>query len=168
MTTRIVIDTNVIVSALRSNKGASFQLLSLIDSGKFRFGLSVPIVIEYEAAAKRLVTHGGLSAADIEAIIDKSDLGAGIKERAKKIFYEVAVAEAKVHNSTLDKIHFHEVGAIDSLVDIVGTAICLDVMKIDRVYSSPVKVGSGGTVNTQHGPMPIPTPVTAVLTTALA
>lgn len=98
--------------------------------------------------------------ADIEAIIDKSDLDAVIKERAKKIFYEVAVAEAKVHNSTLDKIHFHEVGAIDSLVDIVGTAICLDVMNIDRVYSSPVKVGSGGSVNTQHGPMPIPTPAT--------
>jgi putative PIN family toxin of toxin-antitoxin system len=70
MITRIVIDTNVIVSALRSNKGASFQLLSLIDSGKFKFGLSVPIVIEYEAAAKRLITHGGLSATDIEAIID--------------------------------------------------------------------------------------------------
>ena len=98
--------------------------------------------------------------ADIEAIIDKSDLGPGIKESAKKIFYEVAVAEAKVHNSTIEKIHFHEVGAIDSLVDIVGTAICLEQMKIDRVYSSPVKVGSGGTVNTQHGPMPIPTPAT--------
>ena len=70
MATRIVIDTNVVVSALRSNKGASFRLLSLIDSGKFKFGLSVPIVIEYEAAAKRLITHGGLSAADIEAIVD--------------------------------------------------------------------------------------------------
>jgi putative PIN family toxin of toxin-antitoxin system len=70
MATQIVIDTNVIVSALRSNKGASFRLLSLIDSGKFKFGLSVPIVIEYEAAAKRLITHGGLSSANIEAIID--------------------------------------------------------------------------------------------------
>ena len=98
--------------------------------------------------------------ADIHAIIDKSDLGASIKERAKKIFSEVAIAEARVHNSTIEKIHFHEVGAIDSLVDIVGTAICLEELKIDRVYSSPVKVGSGGTVNTQHGPMPVPTPAT--------
>jgi putative PIN family toxin of toxin-antitoxin system len=70
MATRIVIDTNVLVSALRSNKGASFQVLTLIDSGKFKFGLSVPLVIEYEAATKRLVSPGALSAADIEDIID--------------------------------------------------------------------------------------------------
>ncbi len=98
--------------------------------------------------------------ADIAAIIDKSELSASIRERAKKIFLEVAVAEAKIHESTVEKIHFHEVGAIDSLIDIVGTAICLEELKIDRVYTSPVKVGSGGTVNTQHGAMPVPTPAT--------
>lgn len=97
---------------------------------------------------------------DINEIIDRSDLADTVKERSKKIFFEVAVAEAKVHNSTVEKIHFHEVGAIDSLVDIVGTAICMDELHIDRVFSSPVKVGSGGTVNTQHGSMPIPTPAT--------
>lgn len=70
MLPRAVIDTNVILAALRSIKGASFRLLSLIDSGKFRFSLSVPLVIEYEAAAKRLIERGSLSAADIEAIID--------------------------------------------------------------------------------------------------
>lgn len=97
---------------------------------------------------------------DINALIDAGDLSASIKDRAKKIFYEVAVAEAKVHNSTLEKIHFHEVGAIDSLVDIVGTAICLDKMNIEKVYSSPVRLGSGGFIQTQHGNMPIPTPAT--------
>ncbi len=96
----------------------------------------------------------------INAIIEKSSLSKRVQDSAKKIFYEVAVAEAAVHSSTVEKVHFHEVGAIDSIVDIVGTAICLEAMEIERVYSSPVKVGSGGTVNTQHGVMPVPTPAT--------
>jgi uncharacterized protein (TIGR00299 family) protein len=99
--------------------------------------------------------------ADINAIIDRSDLSDAVKDRAKKIFHEVAVAEAKVHNSTIDKVHFHEVGAIDSLVDIVGTSVCMEQMDIESVFSSAVKVGNGGTVTTQHGVMPIPTPATS-------
>lgn len=97
---------------------------------------------------------------DINHLIDKSRLGESIKTTAKKIFHEVAVAEAAVHHSTLEKIHFHEVGAIDSLVDIVGTAICLERLEIEAVYSSPVRLGNGGFINTQHGTMPIPTPAT--------
>jgi uncharacterized protein (TIGR00299 family) protein len=98
--------------------------------------------------------------ADIVTLIDSSSLSSSIKECAKKIFYEIAVAEAKVHNSILEKVHFHEVGAIDSLVDIVGTAICLDHFGIDAVFSSPVKVGNGSFVNSQHGALPVPTPAT--------
>ena len=97
---------------------------------------------------------------DINRLIENSRLSEGVKATAKKIFYEVAVAEAAVHHSTLEKIHFHEVGAIDSLVDIVGTAICLEVLGIEKVFSSPVRLGNGGFVNTQHGIMPIPTPAT--------
>ncbi|HWP83489.1 MAG TPA: nickel pincer cofactor biosynthesis protein LarC [Bacteroidota bacterium] len=97
---------------------------------------------------------------DINALIEGSSLSQTVKERAKKIFYEVAVAEAAVHRSTLEKIHFHEVGAIDSLVDIVGTSICIEFLGIQEVYSSPVRLGSGGFVNTQHGTMPVPTPAT--------
>jgi putative PIN family toxin of toxin-antitoxin system len=67
---RVVIDTNVLLSALRSSRGASFRVLSLIDSGRFRTSLSVPLVIEHEAAAKRLISRGGLSSADVDAIID--------------------------------------------------------------------------------------------------
>ena len=98
--------------------------------------------------------------ANINAIIEQSSLSRTVQENAKKIFYEVALAEAAVHQSTIEKVHFHEVGAIDSIVDIVGTAICLEHLGIERVYSSPIKVGSGGTVNTQHGTMPVPTPAT--------
>jgi len=97
---------------------------------------------------------------DIETIIDKSDLSLRVKENSKKIFHEVAVAEAKVHNTSIDRVHFHEIGAIDSIVDIVGAAICLEKLDIQVVYSSPVKVGNGGTVNTQHGMLPVPTPAT--------
>ena len=97
---------------------------------------------------------------DIEELIDKTSLASTVKERAKHIFREVAVAEAKVHNSTIEKVHFHEVGAIDSLVDIVGTAICLEKLGIEAVYTSPIKVGNGGFVHSQHGQLPIPTPAT--------
>lgn len=130
----------------------------------------------YEVTAKHVVRNGITATkvdviiseapsyhrhlSDINAIIEQSGLSTTVQAHTKKIFYEVAVAEAAVHNSTIDKVHFHEVGAIDSLVDIVGTAICLEQMNIDRVFSSPVKVGSGGIVNTQHGALPIPTPAT--------
>ncbi|MFH0990293.1 MAG: nickel pincer cofactor biosynthesis protein LarC [bacterium] len=97
---------------------------------------------------------------DINAIIDNSTLSERVKRDAKAIFAEVAVAEAKVHNSTIEKVHFHEVGAIDSIVDIIGTAICLEYFGVEQVYSSPVKLGHGGVIQTQHGTMPIPTPAT--------
>ena len=97
---------------------------------------------------------------DIEELIEKSSLTDNVKERSKKIFREVAIAESKVHNIAIEKVHFHEVGAIDSLVDIVGVSICLEKLGIQAVYSSPIKVGSGGTVKSQHGVLPVPTPAT--------
>ena len=93
-------------------------------------------------------------------IIDKSELAPRAKENAKKIFMTVGMAEAKVHNTTLEKLHFHEVGMLDSIVDICGAAICLDLLNIDEVYSSPVKVGSGGLITAEHGKLPNPGPAT--------
>jgi uncharacterized protein (TIGR00299 family) protein len=95
---------------------------------------------------------------DIVAIIDKSALSARVKDDAKRIFMELALAEAAVHNSTIEKIHFHEVGALDAIVDIVGAAICLEHFQVGEVYSSPVKLGSGGFVETEHGRLPLPGP----------
>jgi uncharacterized protein (TIGR00299 family) protein len=98
---------------------------------------------------------------DIYQIIDQSSLSERVKNDAKNIFMEVAKAEAKVHNSTIEKIHFHEVGALDSIVDIVGAAICFEKFGIDAVYSSPVKLGNGGFVDTEHGKLPLPAPATS-------
>lgn len=98
--------------------------------------------------------------AEISRMIEGSDLSAKTKEHAKNIFRTIAVAEAKIHNTTLEKVHFHEVGAIDSLVDIVGTAICIEKLGIEAVYSSPVRLGSGGFVESEHGKLPVPTPAT--------
>jgi uncharacterized protein (TIGR00299 family) protein len=97
---------------------------------------------------------------DIVSIIDGSGLAPRAAERARAIISAVAAAEARVHGTTVERVHFHEVGAVDSIVDIIGTALCLEILDIDRVTTSPVKVGSGGTIGTQHGMMPVPTPAT--------
>jgi len=104
--------------------------------------------------------HHHRSLSHINGLIDKSALSDRVKENAKKIFLELGKAEAKVHDTDIEKIHFHEVGALDSIVDIVGAAICLDTLGIEAVYSSPIKLGSGGFVNAAHGKLPIPTPAT--------
>lgn len=96
----------------------------------------------------------------ITGLIQRSGITASAKERAVRIFTVLAEAEAHVHNTTIDKIHFHEVGAIDSIVDIVGVSIGLDMLGVEAVYSSPVRLGRGGMITSQHGPMPTPAPAT--------
>jgi len=97
---------------------------------------------------------------DIVDIIDGSTLSEPVRERAKAMFLTLARAEAHVHGTTVEEVHFHEVGAVDSIVDIVGAAICLDMLGVDRVCSSAVRTGAGATVQTQHGRMPVPAPAT--------
>ena len=99
---------------------------------------------------------------DIFKIIDNSQLVQKIKDDSKKIFMLLAQAEAKVHGVTIDKIHFHEVGAVDAIIDIVGTAIGLHYLGIEAVYASKLQVGNGF-VECCHGLMPVPAPATAEL-----
>jgi len=96
----------------------------------------------------------------ITSLIDRSVLSPAVKEKACAIFAVIAAAEARVHNIPVEKVHFHEVGAVDSIVDIVGAAVCLDKFAIERVYSSPVRLGSGGLIKMQHGILPTPGPAT--------
>ncbi len=106
--------------------------------------------------------HHHRTYADIRQLIQASALSDAIKDRSIAIFQRIAEAEAQVHSKTIDDVHFHEVGAVDSIVDIVGAAVCLDLMKIDRVTASSVELG-GGTVMCAHGRMPVPAPATALL-----
>ncbi len=103
--------------------------------------------------------HDHRNLKDIEKLIDKSDLNENIKLMSKKIFKYVAEAEAKIHDKKIDEVHFHEVGAIDSIIDIVGTAICLDILDFDKIYSSPLHIGTGF-VKCAHGKIPVPAPAT--------
>ena len=99
---------------------------------------------------------------DIRNIINNSKLSDKVKNTALLIFEKLAEAEGKVHNKPANEVNFHEVGAIDSIVDIVGCAICIDYLDIEKVFVSKVNVGSGF-VNCAHGLMPVPAPATAEL-----
>jgi len=99
---------------------------------------------------------------DIKHIIEGSGLSDSIKQRALKIFTRLAEAEARVHNEPIDHVHFHEVGALDAIVDVVGAAICFDALQIERFACSPLHVGSG-MVKMAHGQFPIPPPAVTEL-----
>jgi uncharacterized protein (TIGR00299 family) protein len=102
----------------------------------------------------------------IKKLIDDSTLSDRVKTISLDIFSKLARAEAKIHNCAVDDIHFHEVGAVDSIVDIVGAAICLDFLNVDKILCSPVQVG-GGFVKCAHGTFPVPAPATAELLTGV-
>ena len=97
---------------------------------------------------------------DVNEIIDNSSLKEDVKDLAKRIFLRVAKAEAKVHNKSLEEVHFHEVGAIDSIVDIVGTAILINRINPDKIISSIVNDGCGF-IECAHGTMSVPVPATS-------
>lgn len=97
---------------------------------------------------------------DIEKIINSSDLNDNVKKNALGIFDIIGDAEAKAHGIDKSQVHFHEVGAIDSIIDIVGTCICLDDLGVENIYFSDLYEGFGYQM-CAHGPMPIPVPAVA-------
>lgn len=99
---------------------------------------------------------------DIEEIIGESSLSENVKGQSLAVFRRLAEAEASVHGTSIDQIHFHEVGAVDAIVDIVSAAICVEALGVEAVYTSPVSLG-GGTVRCAHGVLPVPAPATAKL-----
>lgn len=104
--------------------------------------------------------HAHRHLSDIKKIIGESTLHDKIKDLSMKIFQKIADAEATVHGISVERVHFHEVGAIDSIVDIVGAAICFNALEVDAVLVSDVELGSGF-VKCDHGKLPVPAPATA-------
>jgi len=105
------------------------------------------------------IHHAHRNLKDIETIIINSTLSESVKKISLAIFMKVAEAEANVHAKPLYEVHFHEVGAVDSIIDIVGAAVCLDYLKVDKIMASSVQLG-GGFVKCAHGIIPIPAPAT--------
>lgn len=99
---------------------------------------------------------------DIKKLLSASDLSSTIKRNALEIFRRIAQVEAAIHKTTLEKIHFHEVGAVDSIVDIVGGVVAIESLKLDRIYASPLNLGEGF-VECAHGCLPVPAPATLKL-----
>jgi uncharacterized protein (TIGR00299 family) protein len=99
---------------------------------------------------------------DVLAIIEGSRLGESVKRRASEIFKRLGEAEARVHNVAIERVHFHEVGAVDAIVDVVGACIGFELLGVERFASSALHVGSG-TVEMEHGRFPVPPPAVAEL-----
>ena len=95
-------------------------------------------------------------------LIQAADLSESVKSKAGRVFRVLGEAESTIHGVDIEKVHFHEVGAVDSICDIVGVCLAFDLLAVDAIYCSPINVGSG-TVDTEHGVLPVPAPATAAL-----
>jgi pyridinium-3,5-bisthiocarboxylic acid mononucleotide nickel chelatase len=115
---------------------------------------------KYHVQAHEHHAHRHLS--HIVRLIERADLSARAKQNAIAVFRRLGEAEAAVHQVAIEKVHFHEVGAADSIADIVGACVAFDQLGVDNIVCSPVNVGSG-TVKTEHGILPVPAPATALL-----
>jgi len=166
--------------------GASGDMIlgSLIDAGldvdKLKKELGKLHLTNYDIGAKKVTKKGmgGTQAVvtvdedhhghhhhdlhHIEEIIERSDLERPIKQKGIEIFKRLAEAEAKVHRTTIEHVHFHEVGAMDAIIDVMGAVAGFSTMGIERVYCSPLHVGTG-TVECSHGTLPVPAPATMEL-----
>ena len=99
---------------------------------------------------------------DITRLLERAPLGESVRKNVHRIFARLAEAEAKVHGTSVDEVHFHEVGAVDAMLDVVGAVLALELLQIDRVLCSPLITGSG-TVQCAHGVLPVPAPATVEL-----
>jgi pyridinium-3,5-bisthiocarboxylic acid mononucleotide nickel chelatase len=164
-----------------SGISGDMTLGALIDAGcdvaRLRSGLQALQVAGWELSAEKVWKNGMAatqakvktedqqrhrSLTDILDILERSRLDSEVRKRSAAIFQKLGEAEARVHDVALEKIHFHEVGAVDAIVDIVGACIGFGVLGIDKFACSPLNVG-GGTAKMAHGVLPVPAPATANL-----
>ena len=153
----IVGDENYLINELKKLNvdGYHIEISKKVKNGIT--GTYVDVILEHEHHHHH---HEHRNLDDVNKIIDNSSLDEKVKELAKRIFIRVAKAESKVHNKPLEEVHFHEVGAIDSIVDIVGTAILINKINPDKIISSIVNDGYGF-IECAHGTMSVPVPATS-------
>lgn len=150
-------DFAALTEALNSlNTGAAFRLEKTKRRGiaASKFYVDTP-----ETKSHRHLHH-------VVKIIEAAPLSDRVKQDSIAVFKKLGTAEAKMHATTIEKVHFHEVGAVDSICDIVGACFCLDYLGVESVACSAINTGSG-TANTEHGILPVPAPATAELLTGL-
>jgi uncharacterized protein (TIGR00299 family) protein len=116
----------------------------------------VDVVLDEKGMKDRPAVRWG----DIEGIIDSCSFSEGVKQKGCGIFRRIFAAEAKVHGEPMKKVHLHELGAVDCLVDVFGTLVGLELLGVEKIFSSPLNLGSG-VVRTVHGLLPVPAPATA-------
>jgi uncharacterized protein (TIGR00299 family) protein len=129
-----------------------------VSVGRARRGALEATRVEVRAGGRQPHRH----LRHIEAILDGADLPPAVRDRARAVFRRLAEAEAEVHGTTVETVHFHEVGAVDAILDVVGTVLGLHALGVERVGASALRLG-GGTVDCDHGRMPVPAPATALL-----
>ncbi|MDP4221941.1 MAG: nickel pincer cofactor biosynthesis protein LarC [Bacteroidota bacterium] len=154
------VDRNYLEAELRKLNLNGWELIAEKDQRHGILGTKVTVKQTIHERAHRHLS-------DIRNIISESLLPEEVKELGLNIFMKVADAEATVHGISVDKVHFHEVGAIDSIVDIVGAAICFHALNVEAVYVSVVELG-GGFVKCDHGVLPVPAPATAEIVKGMA
>ncbi|PZR04625.1 MAG: nickel pincer cofactor biosynthesis protein LarC [Archangium gephyra] len=150
------ISVDALVEPLRSLQVPGWDLKVSKVERHHIFGTHVDVVVKEDEG------HVHRSWKDIDALISRSKLSDVAKANALKVFRLIGEVEAQIHGTTLDEIHFHEVGAVDSIVDICGAAVVLDLLGNPRVYAAPPPLGSG-TIKIAHGVVPIPVPATLAL-----
>ena len=152
------VDVKLIRKELKKINLKGYKLTSHQVKRNGIMGTKVNVVID-PSIQKR---NQARSFTDIKKLIVKSSLSENVKTDYIEIVSRIGTVEAKIHGTSLDKIHFHEIGAIDSIVDIVGGAICMSLLNIDIVFSSALNTGEG-LINCEHGTIPIPAPATLKL-----
>ena len=160
---KINIDGYKIEISKRDSYGITGRYVDVIIDGKDEYGHEHHLESEHhdhEHNHEHPHHHEHRNLNDVNKIIDDSTLSDEVKDLAKKIFLRVAMAESKVHNKPLEEVHFHEVGALDSIIDIIGTAILIKKINPEKIISSVVNDGYGF-IECAHGRMSVPVPATS-------
>ena len=152
------VDPGKIRKALKTLDFKGYKL----KTSRVQRGRIVGTKVQVSLTKSRHSHHPARKYSDIKKLITDSDLSSTAKKNSLEIFKRIARVEAAIHNTTIEKIHFHEIGAVDSIVDIVGGVVAIESLKLDKIYASPLNVGEGF-VQCAHGCLPVPAPATLKL-----